>query len=123
VNITNDLWYGPTAAPEQHLQIASFRSIETRRTLLRAANSGYTAVIDPWGRVVRKSSLFQEESITEEARFYDCTTVFTFLGNLPVIFVFLAASACLALQVRSAGCLPSHVRQGQGGERRDEGED
>lgn len=117
VNITNDLWYGPTAAPEQHLQIAAFRCIETRRTLLRAANSGYSAVVDPWGRVVRKSRLFQEESLVEDAHFHDCTTVFTLLGNLPVIFIFMAAAGFTAFRIRASGDLRGEVGDDQDGSR------
>ncbi len=53
VTMTNDAWYGDTAAPWQHLRAARFRAAETRRPLLRAAITGISAVIDPWGRVER----------------------------------------------------------------------
>ena len=54
VNITNDMWFGKTIAPYAHLWAAIFRAVETRRYLYRCANSGISAVVDPWGRV-RKS--------------------------------------------------------------------
>jgi apolipoprotein N-acyltransferase len=55
VNISNDGWFGDTAAPWQHLQQARMRAIENRRWLLRATNSGITSVIDPYGRVVSRT--------------------------------------------------------------------
>ncbi len=100
VNITNDLWYGDTAAPEQHLQIAAFRSIETRRTLLRAANSGFTAVVDPWGRIEQKSSLFTEDCLVSDARLYSGTTLFVLLGNLPVLLIIIFSGGFLVFIVR-----------------------
>jgi apolipoprotein N-acyltransferase len=51
VTITNDAWYGDTAAPWQHLAAARFRAAENRRTLVRAAITGVSAVVDPYGRV------------------------------------------------------------------------
>jgi apolipoprotein N-acyltransferase len=60
VNITNDAWYGRTAAPYQHLAMAVFRSVEHRASLVRVANTGISAVIAPTGRVVWASDLFVE---------------------------------------------------------------
>jgi len=57
VNITNDSWYGFSSAPYQHLAISRMRAIETGRWLVRAANTGVSAVIDPHGRVVAHISL------------------------------------------------------------------
>jgi apolipoprotein N-acyltransferase len=53
VNISNDGWFGHTAAPYQHLNQARMRAIENRRWLLRDTNTGITSVIDPYGRVVQ----------------------------------------------------------------------
>ena len=52
VNLTNDAWYGKSAAPYQHHAIAVWRAIETRRYLLRVTNTGYTAVVDSQGRTI-----------------------------------------------------------------------
>lgn len=52
VNISDDGWYGNTGAPGQHLNMARMRAIENNRWLLRATNTGITAAIDPYGRVV-----------------------------------------------------------------------
>ncbi|WP_421789496.1 apolipoprotein N-acyltransferase [Hyphobacterium sp.] len=52
LNISNDAWFGPTAGPVQHRNIAQYRSIETGLPMIRAASRGYSGVIDPFGRNV-----------------------------------------------------------------------
>jgi apolipoprotein N-acyltransferase len=52
VNISNDGWFGRSAAPEQHLRMARVRAVENRRWLVRSTNNGYTASVDPYGRIV-----------------------------------------------------------------------
>jgi len=66
VNITNDGWFGRTSAPYQHLDMTLLRAVENRVFLLRAANTGISAVVDPAGRVVKKIGLF-----TEDVALYD----------------------------------------------------
>ncbi len=55
INISDDLWYGETGAPAQHLQMARMRAVENYRWILLATNNGTTAAIDPMGRVVKQS--------------------------------------------------------------------
>jgi len=55
VNISNDGWFGNSGAPEQHLNMARMRAVENHRWLLRATNTGITASIDPYGRVVARA--------------------------------------------------------------------
>jgi apolipoprotein N-acyltransferase len=55
VNGTNDSWYGDTHQPMLHLVVASFRSIETRRALIRVTNTGISAIVDPAGRIVQRT--------------------------------------------------------------------
>ena len=52
VNISNDGWFGRSAAPDQHLAMAQVRAVENRRWLLRATNNGYSVAVDPYGRIV-----------------------------------------------------------------------
>jgi apolipoprotein N-acyltransferase len=54
VNISNDGWYGPYGAPGQHLNMARMRALENDRWVLRATNTGITASIDPYGRIVAR---------------------------------------------------------------------
>jgi apolipoprotein N-acyltransferase len=55
VNISNDGWFGETGAPFQHLRMARMRAVENQRWVLRSTNTGVTASIDPYGRVVRQA--------------------------------------------------------------------
>ena len=64
VNLTNDAWYGMTSAPFQHLSMAVFRCVENRRPMLRAANTGISAVIGSDGRIQGSSALFTEAVLT-----------------------------------------------------------
>lgn len=66
VNLTNDAWFGMSSAPYQHLVMSSFRAIENRRPMIRAANTGFSALIDKWGRIRKKGDLFSEEVLTVE---------------------------------------------------------
>ena len=58
VTITNDAWFGRSAAPVQHLAMAALRAVEGRAFLLRAANTGISALVAPDGRIVEASGLF-----------------------------------------------------------------
>ena len=53
INISNDGWFGRSAAPEQHLRMARVRAAENRRWLLRVTNNGFTVSVDPYGRIFR----------------------------------------------------------------------
>jgi len=66
VNVTNDAWYGRTSAPHQFLAIAAMRSAEHGIPMLRAANTGVSAIIDPSGRVIRHTRLFEEHALVAE---------------------------------------------------------
>jgi apolipoprotein N-acyltransferase len=52
LNISNDGWFGRSAAAEQHLHMARVRAVENRRWIVRSTNNGYTVSIDPYGRII-----------------------------------------------------------------------
>ncbi len=81
VNISNDEWFGETAAPFQHLDQARMRAIENRRWLLRATNSGITVAIDPYGRVVAQAPRNQRSYLDAPYSTVTATTFYTRHGD------------------------------------------
>ncbi len=88
VNLTNDRWYGNSSAPYQHLAIARWRAIENRRYLLRAANSGITAVIEPTGKIQSSTGILKEAVCRGGFAFVADQTPYTRYGD---VFIFLCA--------------------------------
>ncbi len=64
INVTNDGWYGRSAGPYQHLAITQFRAVESGVTVLRSANTGISAVISPYGAIIRRGKLFETDILT-----------------------------------------------------------
>ena len=94
VNITNDAWYGRTSAPYQHLAMTAFRAVENGRYLVRAANTGITAVVDPRGRVVERTNLFEATVLVRDVPFLKGSTFYARHGD---VFAWAALGATLAL--------------------------
>lgn len=92
VNLVNDGWYGVSDAPYQHLAIARVRAVENRRYMLRAANSGISAVIEPTGRIQTSTGLMQEDICQGRFAFLIGKTFYTRYGD---VFVFLCAIICV----------------------------
>ena len=63
VNITNDAWFGKTAASHQHISIAALRAVENRTPIIRAANTGISGIIDPTGELRNTTQLFTREFV------------------------------------------------------------
>jgi apolipoprotein N-acyltransferase len=82
VNLTNDAWYGRTSAPYQHFSMAVFRAVENRRSVARAANTGISGFVDPAGRILSKTALFEDAVISGDLPILDDTTFYTRYGDL-----------------------------------------
>jgi len=82
INITNDAWYGKTSAPYQHFSMAVFRAIETRRALVRSANTGISGFIDPIGRVISETPLFEDAMIGEDIPLMSGQTPYVRFGDI-----------------------------------------
>ncbi|MSQ70869.1 MAG: apolipoprotein N-acyltransferase [Betaproteobacteria bacterium] len=108
VNVSNVAWFGKSLAPEQHLQISRMRAIETRRSMLRATNTGVTALIDRNGGVVARLPQYEEGIVRARAQGYSGETPYIRLGNTPVLVLSLAAcvAAVLAAIRRRRSSIP-----------------
>ena len=96
--ITNDAWFGATSAPYQHFEQASMRAIEEGRYLVRSANTGISGIVDPYGRVLERTPIFQSAVTVGEARFLTASTFYARHGevltyaSVVVTLLLLAAS-------------------------------
>jgi apolipoprotein N-acyltransferase len=102
VNVSNVAWFGDSLAPRQHLQISRMRAIETGRTLLRATNTGMTAIVDPHGRVIGRLPQFTEGILSGEAQGYSGATPYVRWGNPPIVVACFALVIALVLHRRRA---------------------
>jgi len=85
VNVSNIAWFGDSLAPHQHLQISRMRSLETARPMLRATNTGMTAVIDHKGRVLHSLKPFTTAALVAEVQATSGLTPYARSGNWPAI--------------------------------------
>jgi apolipoprotein N-acyltransferase len=96
VNVSNDAWFGHSIALDQHLQMSQARALETGRYMLRATNTGITAVIDTKGRVVARAPAFTRATVNDIVSGYQGATPFVQWGNPAAIIL------CLLLTVAAA---------------------
>lgn len=108
VNISNDAWFGDSAAPRQHLDLALLRAVEQGRALIRGTNTGISAVIDPRGRVMAQGGLFTELTLPcPEVPIVSETTWFhrhysLVVWTIPILFTAMCLF-CVALPERPTG--------------------
>jgi apolipoprotein N-acyltransferase len=82
VNITNDAWYGESSAPFQVLAMAAMRSVETKVPMVRTANTGISALIEPSGRITNRTPLFKRGTEIVDVSWRPVWTVYTRVGDL-----------------------------------------
>lgn len=85
VNVTNDAWFGNSLEPHQHLQIARMRAMETGRFLLRATNTGITAIVSPNGDIIKQAPLFEAVAISENITPMGGMTPYAGVGDKVII--------------------------------------
>jgi len=98
VNITNDAWYGRTSAPHQHLAMATFRAVENGKYLVRAANTGISAVVDPRGRLLEATPLFESALVVRDVPTVPGKTFYARYGD---VFAWSCLVAALLLTLQS----------------------
>src|SRR5881394_475637 len=92
VNVSNDAWFGDSIAPHQHLQIAQLLAAEVGSYMLRATNTGGTAVIDERGRVLARLRQFEPGVLKATVRGFDGATPYARVGNWAVVLLALGAA-------------------------------
>ncbi len=95
--ITNDAWFGPTSAPYQHFEQASMRAIEEGRYLVRSANTGVSGIVDPYGRVLARSAIYEPAVLVGDARFLSTTTFYARHGDILAYAAVLMTAVLLVM--------------------------
>ncbi len=100
VNITNDAWFGPTSAPYQHFSMALFRAVETRLYMIRAANTGISGIVDPTGRIVSQTHIFEADALRGNVKFIKIETFYARHGDIFVVICFIICVIFIILNWR-----------------------
>ncbi len=86
-NLTNDAWFGHSIGPWQHLQIAQMRALESGRSMVRATNTGVTAIINQRGEVEKQAPTFTTTILEGKAQPFRGSTPYVRFGNLPALLL------------------------------------
>jgi len=100
VNITNDAWFGNTSAPYQHLSMTVFRAVESRVYVVRSANTGISAIIDPTGRIVSKTELFTRTALRDKIKFINHKTFYTTYGDIFIFICMISLLCCVLITLK-----------------------
>lgn len=103
VNITNDAWFGRSSAPYQHLVMEAMRAVENRVPLVRAANTGFSAVVSLDGQIQARTSLYETTLLVEDLAWPQVTSFYTQYGD-----VFAYACALAAVSMLGYRCYTAH---------------
>ena len=102
INLTNEGWFGETAAPYQLAAINVFRAVENRIYVARAANTGISCYIDPFGRIYGRvknnnKDIFVDGYLTKEIRISHAKTFYTLYGDVFVYITIIIAVGIVVL--------------------------
>lgn len=107
VNVTNDAWFGDSIAPPQHLQMARMRSLETGRPMLRATNTGLTAVVDDKGRLQSVAPQFEVYALHDTVQPMQGATPYVRYGNWLVVTSTMVVLAGVWFGLRRRSAVPA----------------
>lgn len=96
--ITNDAWYGRSPAAAQHFSMATFRAIENRTAIARAANTGISGFIDQYGRILQQSDEYVEAALVHDIPLRTTTTLYTRYGDIFAWFCCAAVVGVVTLE-------------------------
>ncbi|MBM3580078.1 MAG: apolipoprotein N-acyltransferase [Alphaproteobacteria bacterium] len=111
INLTNDAWFGNSSGPHQHFDMARMRTIEYGIPLVRVANTGITALVDPFGRIIRKINLNQSEVVDVSLIKNSSTTVYATYGYAPLVLLLIALASLLTFVSPQNGNSQSHTNR------------
>jgi apolipoprotein N-acyltransferase len=94
VTVTNDAWFGPSAAASQHFSMVVFRSVENHLAFARSANTGISGFIDPFGRIVEATPIFTEQAVKSTMQVWRPYTFYSRHGD---VFAYGCAIICAFL--------------------------
>jgi apolipoprotein N-acyltransferase len=97
--ITNDAWFGRSSAAFQHFEQGALRAVEQGRYVVRAANTGISGAVDPYGRPIAQTGLFETVAITVDVRLLNHRTIYSYLGDV-MAWLSLAVTAAVLLGAR-----------------------
>jgi apolipoprotein N-acyltransferase len=80
--ITNDAWFGRSSAAYQHFEQGAIRAVEEGRYVVRAANTGISGAVDPYGRVTQRTPLFETTTAVVDVRLLDGRTIYSYIGDV-----------------------------------------
>ncbi len=112
VNLSNDAWYGRSAAPEQILAMVAMRAVENRVPVIRATNTGVSALIDASGRIRRRTELFEEAVFVDTVQLAAGRSLYVLVGDLFVYACIVVLVLLVALRLRSGSLLIRETRRG-----------
>jgi apolipoprotein N-acyltransferase len=96
ITITNDAWFGRSSAAYQHFDMGAMRAIEEGRFMVRAANTGVSGGVDPYGRAFAETTLFEATQVTADVRLLDTRTIYGRTGDL-IVWLSLTVVALVLL--------------------------
>ena len=99
VTITNDAWFKRSSAAYQHFEQGAVRAVEQGRYVVRAANTGFSGGVDPYGRVLTKTRLFETTTAMVDVRLHDGRTIYGRVGDLAV-WISLVITAAILVAAR-----------------------
>ena len=99
VNVTNDAWFGRSVGATQHMQMTAFRAIELRRAIYRCANTGYSLIALPTGKILQKTKLFEDEIVVDKLYLSD-TDSFYSRFNFEWIYITLVFLFCFVILLK-----------------------
>lgn len=117
INMTNDAWFGQSAEPYHHLQLAQLRAVEHRRWLVRSTNTGVSVFVDAVGRRVQETSLTSAETLMASVPLLEGRTIYAVLGDWPLGVLLVVGLLSWARAYRRRIGSGSAGRGGRGGGR------